>query len=577
MTNGSIIKKYWLHTLFVLLGSLASFGQTLSDQQIGFDEARATAKLKEYGVKDQDLAREIALMRKMQQRQHTVMKKVEDGIFKKIQAEQKAKMSTSRLGALVIDISQSERNALIALYNSTDGPNWKNTLQNNKPWNINDPTSDVSKWYGIQVYNGRVIFLDLNWNNLTGIIPSEIGNLKNLNFIDLRRNKLTGNIPAEIGNLTNIYFLDFTGNNLSGNIPPEIGNLKKIEMLYLGANQLTGNIPIEISNLTKLQFFQLYSNKLTGSIPVQLQNLIALKVLDLSINQLSSSIPTQLFDLKSLQNLDLTGNTISGSIPPEIGNLTQLVELRLGYNQLTGTIPAQIGNSKYLTGISLRINKLTGFIPKEIFDRTSMDYVDLSYNQLTGSIPAEISTIKTESTFFYFQQNQLTGEIPKVNTLGDFYINFNKYRFKDISDGLVANNILYDRGSAEEFLWYPQLMTDLPEKITVTDGQTVNMIMYTDNRFTPEGISYQWYKNGVAIAGANSRIYTLANATLANAGIYTCNSYSNELKLSSLVLEREPITLIISNCAPTLGKIKFIPKVLAGPSLDRKTTTKTNL
>ncbi|MEM0578808.1 hypothetical protein, partial [Flavobacterium polysaccharolyticum] len=70
MVNDFKIKKYWFLTFCMVLCSFVTFAQDLSDQQIGFDVARVTTSLKEHGVKDQDLAREIAMMREMQKTQY---------------------------------------------------------------------------------------------------------------------------------------------------------------------------------------------------------------------------------------------------------------------------------------------------------------------------------------------------------------------------------------------------------------------------------------------------------------------------------------------------------------------------
>ena len=45
--------------------------------------------------------------------------------------------------------------------------------------------------------------------------------------------QLTGSIPSEIGNLTNLTYLNLGGNQLTGEIPPEIGNLTNLEYLWL--------------------------------------------------------------------------------------------------------------------------------------------------------------------------------------------------------------------------------------------------------------------------------------------------------------------------------------------------------
>ena len=67
--------------------------------------------------------------------------------------------------------------------------------------------------------------MDLSANNLSGPIPSELGNLTALEELDLGPNDLSGPIPSELGNLTALRYLYLYGNALSGPIPPWLGNL----------------------------------------------------------------------------------------------------------------------------------------------------------------------------------------------------------------------------------------------------------------------------------------------------------------------------------------------------------------
>ena len=66
--------------------------------------------------------------------------------------------------------------------------------------------------------------------------------------------------------------LDLANNQLTGTIPTELGNLTNLERLYLGYNQLTGQIPDSLSNLAGLSNLYLRDNQLTGCIPVGLRD-----------------------------------------------------------------------------------------------------------------------------------------------------------------------------------------------------------------------------------------------------------------------------------------------------------------
>ena len=161
----------------------------------------------------------------------------------------------------------SEANILSVLYNSTGGAEWSS----NENWASTEP---VFTWQGVGIgTGGHVAALWLGWNQLTGQIPPELGNLVNLRELSLRHNQLAGTIPAELGNLTNLRQLWLGSNQLTGAIPPELGNLSNLQGLRLSDNGLTGIIPPELSDLTSLWTLQLAGNELTGCIPEALREI----------------------------------------------------------------------------------------------------------------------------------------------------------------------------------------------------------------------------------------------------------------------------------------------------------------
>ena len=177
--------------------------------------------------------------------------------------------ATPRAGAV-----NTDRAALAALYNATNGSSW--LVDTN--WLSNGP---LGEWHGVSTdADGRVAELDLDGKQLSGPIPSELGNLANLESLSLRDNQLSGPIPSELGNLDNLELLYLDSNQLSGSIPSELGNLDNLELLYLDSNQLSGSIPSELGNLDNLRALSLGNNQFSGCVPV--------KMLDMTANYVTS-------------------------------------------------------------------------------------------------------------------------------------------------------------------------------------------------------------------------------------------------------------------------------------------------
>jgi len=273
-------------------------------------------------------------------------------------------------------ISKRDRDALIALYRATGGAN----LTNKENWLSNRP---LDEWYGVTTgEGGRVTWLELSDNGLTGSLPAAIGDLDDLLVLFLDGNELTGPIPTEVGELDELVFLVLSSNELTGEIPSELASLPDLAFLLLHFNQLTGEIPPELGRLRDLVFLRLGFNNLSGGIPASFRSLNRLSSLDVRVNQLTGSIPAWLGELTDMSFLWLGENGFSGGIPPALGNLTDLVSLRLWSNDLTGPMPPEIGRLTALEDLYVHGTDLSGALPDELLDIGGLEFFWFHFSEL---------------------------------------------------------------------------------------------------------------------------------------------------------------------------------------------------
>lgn len=307
-------------------------------------------------------------------------------------------------------IPAAECQALVTLYNSTDGPNWLD----DSGWGV-DP--DPCQWFGITCAGdgSSVRGIDLTSNGLAGSIPAELEDLTDLRVLKLYINDLAGAIPAELGNLANLRIFDASYNALTGSIPSTFGNLSDLQSLSLNNNELSG-LPESLTNLTGLEGLYLGSNSFSGP------------------------IPTWLGDMVGLQHLWLSANSFEGSIPPELGNLTGLYVLLLQGNQLSGSIPPELGNMASLVQLELFSNQLTGSIPEALTQLSSLNALDLLGNLLSGQVSVAVAAFGEALTACRFGLNA-----------GLFIPDTQAYRDVDIDgNGVICNLQLLSAGDVGE-------------------------------------------------------------------------------------------------------------------------------
>lgn len=162
-------------------------------------------------------------------------------------------------------LNPNERNALFALYNSTNGPNWSNKWDLNKSsasWEGVERTCTIPGCTSDDFSNG---FFDLSvWglylfnNNLDGNIPSSIGNLSGLLDLEFGNNKLNGQLPTEFSNLNKLRTINLSHNAISGTIP-DLTNITNLNLLWLNNNSFgfedfNNNFDYYFSNVQNFQY-----------------------------------------------------------------------------------------------------------------------------------------------------------------------------------------------------------------------------------------------------------------------------------------------------------------------------------
>ena len=110
-----------------------------------------------------------------------------------------------------------DRLALTDLATSTGLDNWVRSTG----WL--DANTSVCDWdlVGCDA-SGRVKLLTLSFNNLSGVVPSSIGNLTHLQDLDMEYNQLSGQLPDSFDNLKAMVQLGLGGNSFTGPLPTSI-------------------------------------------------------------------------------------------------------------------------------------------------------------------------------------------------------------------------------------------------------------------------------------------------------------------------------------------------------------------
>ncbi|XP_065626723.1 probable LRR receptor-like serine/threonine-protein kinase At3g47570 [Quercus suber] len=162
----------------------------------------------------------------------------------------------------------------------------------------------------------NLLELYLGDNNLQGSIPSSLSQCQHLITFHLPRNNLSNLISSQVIGLSfSPNSLDLSSNRFTGVLPMEIGNLKNLEHLDISENLLFGEIPATLKSCVKLEFLAMRRNFFQGDLPSSLESLRGLEHFDISNNNFSGKIPKFLESFDFLQLLNLSYNHFEGEVP----------------------------------------------------------------------------------------------------------------------------------------------------------------------------------------------------------------------------------------------------------------------
>lgn len=164
-----------------------------------------------------------------------------------------------------IDWRAAERAALCDIYEQMGGKDWVESTN----WCTNAP---LDTWRGIELdEEGHVYSIMMCNNNVTGEIPSSIGDFTGLYRLNLHDNHITGTIPETISNCFYLFDLELDRNQMSGPFPEAIRKIRRsIRWLCLAHNSFTGPLPEWLSECSKMTDFTACDNRFSGQIPPSL-------------------------------------------------------------------------------------------------------------------------------------------------------------------------------------------------------------------------------------------------------------------------------------------------------------------
>ena len=343
------------------------------------------------------------------------------------------------------------REALIELYNATDGDHWKN----NENWCSDKP---LDEWYGIETRSYPYVYhLMLYVNNLKGTLPKGL---------------LTKIGPAR--------YVSFGSNQLSGELPEDIADNLSVQDLAFHANNYTGTLPAKIFKLPYLHSVSVSENKLTGTIPEGCGFLLQYNQLGLSGNDFSGDLPA---DIVNHPQFHLNWYTVvpqSGHLNPPVIPGYRLDVTDMSGNKLNTT---DVYKSNIYTLIFNYSSARADFTSK----------LKLAYEQykskgfeVLGMAPGDFENI---NVFLHENGIDWLNLDPKSfrDSIGNYFYGFNFINLVDNKGNIVFTSIMDDNGKLEDTSNYNSTRDQEVFGVLADKFGSISFTPYTSTDYSRDG------------------------------------------------------------------------------------------
>lgn len=285
------------------------------------------------------------------------------------------------------NVPKQQIDTLQALFAGAGGSNWN--------WR-----SNYTK-YGIP-WNFTTVGTDSSASDV--LVSNPCGNSSADSWQGLTCSTNCSQISSETCSITSIQLANYS---MIGSLPSNIGNLPQLESLDLRFNPgLGGALPQSVASLTALKQFIIAEDKFTGPFPTGFLQCSKLVVFDIDNNDFSGTIPSGVGVWTDLELFVVAFNSkLNGTIPSQLGSLTAISTFSIAHSSMTGTIPPELGSLSNLVFFSVRENAFTGSLPIPLLDAPSLQFFLVGSNYLTGdfselNVPSSLLILRLNHNMF---------------------------------------------------------------------------------------------------------------------------------------------------------------------------------